>query len=964
MTACLGALVLSVGAIGGLHLVKARREAEIRRALDQARVERKDGRVATASRRLEELNRARPDRADVLMELGLAEAARGRLNAARAAWERIPAQSLEGPTAAAARAGLDILEGHFERAEKLLVDALKTAPANAPGRVEARDALVRLLRSEGREVEARHIYLEGIRETTDPPAFLRRLAQIDREPFATEGARTYLENAARAAPDDRGVRLGQAHLALRLGDLVEADQRLKGLEAERPEDEAVARLRLDWARAAGRDDVGLDAATRVRAANQAEPWALYAWVASVRGDTGAESAALKTALIAGWADPAVLARLAELAAAAGRVEEASDWREKRRKAESTWVAYDRALRAIRTPMDAIEPSALANVLGLRFESEVLQAHAFGGPRPSPPSWQGRLGEQRANLVRRTSIAPRPVASSAPVVPTIQFEDITASARIDFIHDKGDPGDRKLTPPITSCGGVALFDFNGDGRLDIYAVQGGPFPPGPATNGGDRLYQDRGDGTFEDVSESSGIARIVSGYGHGAAVGDIDNDGHPDLFLTRWRAYQLLRNRGDGTFEDVTEPTGLSGDRDWPTSAAFADLDNDGDLDLYVCHYLKWDQDDLRSCVDRANPAVFRCQPRDFPAMPDHLFRNDNGRFVDVTAEAGVDDREGRSLGVVAADLDGDLLVDLFVANDTTANFLWHNRGAMKFEEVAATWGVAANASGGFQAGMGAAAADLDGDGRIDLAVTNFYNESTTFFRNLAPGVFADRTAAIGLAVPSRARLGFGLVLADLNNDGRVDVLTANGHVSDGRPLFPWKMPLQVLAQGADGLMRDVSAGAGPAFAVPRLARGLAVGDLDDDGRLDAVALDQDAPLAVLRNTSDPSTPGLTIKLEGTQSNRDAVGAVATVTLADGSKQVLARVGGGSFQSASDGRLHVGLGAGAGRVDEVEVRWPSGRVERFGRLESGRAHRLREGEGVVVTVSGPPSLPSDSIPDER
>jgi len=232
-------------------------------------------------------------------------------------------------------------------------------------------------------------------------------------------------------------------------------------------------------------------------------------------------------------------------------------------------------------------------------------------------------------------------------------------------------------------------------------------------------------------------------GHGVAVGDFDNDGHPDLFVTRWRAYALYRNKGDGTFEDVTIPAGFGGDRDWPTSAAFADLDGDGDLDLYVCHYLRWDEHDRRPCADPSDPARYNCNPRDFPALPDHIFRNDGGRFVDVTAESGIVDRDGRGLGVVAADLDGDGLIDLFVANDTTANYLFKNLGGFRFAESAELAGVAANGQGGYQAGMGVTCGDLDGDGQPDLAVTNFYGESTTLFRNLGAGNFADHTARSG-----------------------------------------------------------------------------------------------------------------------------------------------------------------------------------------------------------------------------
>src|SRR5262249_8643109 len=245
-------------------------------------------------------------------------------------------------------------------------------------------------------------------------------------------------------------------------------------------------------------------------------------------------------------------------------------------------------------------------------------------------------------------------------------------------------------------------------------------------------------------------------------------------------------------------------RPGPTSPARPSPDGDGDLDLYVCHYLHWDAESPRLCRDHATRAVQYCNPRSFDARADHLFRNDGGRFVDVTAASGIVDRDGRGLGVLAADLDQDGRVDLFVANDTTANFFFRNLGGWRFEEAGMAAGVAANASGGYQAGMGVACGDLDGDGRPDLAVTNFYGESTTFYRNLGGGVFGDRTAAIGLAAPSRYRLGFGIALLDADNDGHLDLATANGHVEDYRPLIPYAMPAQLLVGGEDGRLVDVT----------------------------------------------------------------------------------------------------------------------------------------------------------------
>jgi hypothetical protein len=505
-----------------------------------------------------------------------------------------------------------------------------------------------------------------------------------------------------------------------------------------------------------------------------------------------------------------------------------------------------------------------------------------------------------------------------------------------VHDLGARPAEQL--PAMACGGVALLDYDGDGRLDVYCVQAGPFPPGLEQACADRLYRNRGDGTFEDVTESSGLGALPGGYGHGVSVGDIDGDGDPDLFVTRWRSYALYCNRGDGTFEDVTNPAGLGGDRDWPTSAAWADLDNDGDLDLYVCHYLAWDANHPQTCRSPSTSRPITCDPRHFPALSDHIFRNDDGHFVDVTSEAGIAEGAGRGLGVVAADLDDDGRVDLFVANDTTANYLFRNLGGFRFEEVAHVAGVAANAEGGYQAGMGVGCGDLDGDGRMDLAVTNFLGESTTYYRNLGGGQFADTTAAVGLAAPSRYLLGFGIAVLDANNDSRADLLTANGHVADERPEVPYAMPAQLLIGGPSGRLRDVTARAGAPFSIDHLGRGLAIGDLDNDGRVDALVLAQGEPLVYLRNQT-PGGHSLMLELEGTASNRDAVGARVAVT-AGGRTQVVQHFGGGSFQSAGDPRLHFGIGE-ALRCELVEVRWPSGRVEQLRDLEADRSYLLRE-----------------------
>jgi hypothetical protein len=335
-----------------------------------------------------------------------------------------------------------------------------------------------------------------------------------------------------------------------------------------------------------------------------------------------------------------------------------------------------------------------------------------------------------------------------------------------------------------------------------------------------------------------------------------------------------------------------------------------------------------------------CGPRAFDSQPDHVFRNDGGRFTDVTEAAGIVDREGRGLAVLAADLDEDGLIDIYVANDLTANLFYKNLGGFRFREIGAEAGLATNAEGGYLAGMGIACGDLDGDGRPDLAVTNFYGQMTTFYQNIGTDQFIDRTTEIGLGPPSRYVLGFGISFLDANNDGRLDLATANGHVNDLRPHVPYEMPAQLFLGNEKGRLRDVSARAGPPWSAPRIARGLATGDLDDDGKVDLLLVCMAEPLEYFHNQG-PAGHYLTLWLEGTRCNRDAIGAVVTLT-AGGRRQVAQRFGGGTFLSTHDPRLHFGVGA-ARRVESLEVRWPSGRVDRFQDLGADTAYHLREGE---------------------
>ena len=714
--------------------------------------------------------------------------------------------------------------GRFTECETLLRQA-----AGAPGShvAEARWGLVLLLRMEGRFEEAHRWLEDGFDVMTSPVETLQRLYRLDVDPFPIDGVRTALERAGRQAPADDRVWLARAHLAILRGEFADAELWLERCPSSRPDDSVVWRMKLECGLAAGRLDQVRQALRHLPAALESKQRvaALRAWLAEREGDHRRERLALQQAIELNPADAPALERLAELEHAEGRADFAARHRERIRAIDRDRKQYIRLLASSSPETHAAElasspcgsavastptagrnsPRRLTGMPGQRRRVEAI-----------PLSEATREGVTLADLIESANAAGRShfeIASALNLVVG-EFTDDASTARLDFVHENGG-ATGKLIPPVTASGGVGLIDFDNDGWLDVYLVQGGSFPPDENSNpsaSGDRLYRNRGDGSFEDVTVRSGIRALAHGYGHGIAVGDIDNDGWPDLFVTRWRRYALYRNRGDGTFEDITENAGLAGDRDWPTSAALADLDGDGDLDLYVCHYFKWNENETRSCVDPEDRGKYRCLPLDFEALPDHVFRNDGGRFIDVTGEAGIVDTDGRGLGVLAADLDGDGRTDLFVANDMTANYLFRNLGGFRFEEIALTAGVAGNASGTYQAGMGVACGDLDRDGRLDLAVTNFYNESTTFFQNLGQGFFADRTAAVGLAVPSRYCLGFGISFLDANNDGWLDLITANGHVHDGRPQFPWKMPVQLFMGTGDGRLVDASTRSGAAIS--------------------------------------------------------------------------------------------------------------------------------------------------------
>lgn len=558
------------------------------------------------------------------------------------------------------------------------------------------------------------------------------------------------------------------------------------------------------------------------------------------------------------------------------------------------------------------------------------------------------------------VTPLPADAGKPAVKeesespssTIRFEEIGATAGLTVPRYPAAHGQFRLVE--TMGGGVGLIDYDGDGRLDIYVTQGAEIPADPADAAhAAQLYRNLGDGRFENVAERAGVA--FRGYGQGVAVGDFDGDGHDDLYVAGFESAALYRNRGDGTFEDRTAASGLTG-HGWATSTAFADLDGDGDLDLYVVRYLADTVDAAGRPTVTCNALpgqIGYCPPLAHAPAADSLYRNDgDGTFTDLAREIGLDKTAGNGLGLAIADFDDDGQLDIFVANDKTPCQLYRNLGGMKFEEVGLPWGLAFNESGEPTAAMGVAVGDADGDGRPDIVVTNFYEEGVTFFRNLGGGRFEVATARARLKIPTRGRLGFGTGFADFDNDGALDLFMANGHVNDVTPLrMPYRMKPQLFRNDGDGRFADVSRFVGAYFATDRLGRGAAMGDLDDDGRVDIVVTHNDEAPAVLMNRKPAGDESHSLRLTLVPAkvggkSVSSVGAVVRVEIEGGRTLTRFLAAGTSYLSASDPRLTIGVGTAA-KVRRVTVRWPSGRSESWADLVTDRPTVLEEGQSPKV-----------------
>ena len=544
---------------------------------------------------------------------------------------------------------------------------------------------------------------------------------------------------------------------------------------------------------------------------------------------------------------------------------------------------------------------------------------------------------------------------------IRLSEASQAAGVQFDHFAGLSAEKQL--PEVMGGGVAWLDYDVDGLWDLYLVDSGVLPgvtplrTTSPTAGANVMFRARPGGLF-DRADSARVAH--GGYGMGVTVGDYDGDGFGDLFVANFGANVLYRNNGDGTYDDVTAMLDL-GDTRWGSSAAWGDLDLDGFPELFVANYLHYEVATAHVCGDLARGIRGYCRPELYDGVADILYRNIGGRgFEDITLTAGLANAaDGKGLGVVIVDIDGDRLPDIYVANDGTRNFLYANRGALRFEDLGLFSGAGLSVNGVPQSGMGVDIGDLDGDGLPEIGVTNFSNQAINMYRSTVPGLFLDETFRFGTGKATWNTLGFGLVFVDLDGDGDRDVVIANGHVLDHVDNFA--QPNQVFANRhterwlagsttTEGMLQEVTPEVGPDMQHPRVSRGLAQGDADGDGWPDLVVSNIDGPIELFRNNSPRENHRVVLRLRGRNANRDALGSRVIVTsypIADRPfKQFFEVNSATSYISQSSTDIHVGLGGASGA--ELEVIWAGGASEPLGIVDTGKLVLVHEGKGVVAT----------------
>ena len=537
-----------------------------------------------------------------------------------------------------------------------------------------------------------------------------------------------------------------------------------------------------------------------------------------------------------------------------------------------------------------------------------------------------------------------LAPSAGFSQRIEFRDITAEAGIHFVHNNAAFGKKWL--PETLGAGCAFIDYDNDGYPDILLVNGEDWPGHAKAPSTLKLYHNNHDGTFTDVTRKAGLA--VSMFGMGVAVGDYDNDGFDDLFITALGQSRLFHNNGNGTFTDVTKSAGLWGPNELSTSAAWVDYDRDGKLDLVVANYVQWSpQSDIYCTLDGAHKSY--CTPESYKGVSARIWHNlGGGKFEDATQKSGLYDPTSKSLGIAILDYNGDGWPDILLANDTQPNKLYLNKQSGRFEEKAVAAGIAFSEDGVARAGMGVDAADYDRSGRPSLMITNFANQMLSLYHNEGNGLFVDEAPRSEVGRNTLVTLGFGCFFFDYDNDGWPDIFVADGHIENEiervqKRVFYAEPPHLFRNLGA-GRFQEVTERMGPAFASPKVARGAAYADIDNDGALDVLVTTNGGRPWLFHNEGG-TNHSVRVKLVGTKSNRDGIGAVVEVT-ADGAKQWQMLRSGSSYLSQSELVLTFGLGA-ATKADAIEIHWPSGAVEKIASTPAGQTLTVQEGKGVIV-----------------
>jgi len=542
-------------------------------------------------------------------------------------------------------------------------------------------------------------------------------------------------------------------------------------------------------------------------------------------------------------------------------------------------------------------------------------------------------------------APSPASATSPGVT---FLDVTQQAGIRFVHNNGAFGKKFL--PETLGPGVAFIDYDNDGWPDIFLVNGMDWPGHASKHSTPKLYHNNHDGTFTDVTHKAGLDAVEM-FGMGVAVGDFDNDGYDDLFVTAYGQSHLFHNNGNGTFTDVTQKAGLGGVQEFSTGAAWVDYDKDGRLDLVVANYVQWSpESDLYCTLDGKSKSY--CTPESYKGTSVRLWHNrGDGTFEDVTKKAGLGDPTSKTLGIAVLDYDGDGWPDLLLSNDTQPNKLYRNNGNGTFTEKAVLAGVAFSEDGVARAGMGVDTADYDRSGHPSLLITNFANQMLSLYHNEGTGLFVDEAPQSEIGRASLLTLGFGCFFFDYDLDGWPDVFVANGHIDPDiqrvQANVKYAMPPHLFRNMGNGKFEEVTKSAGAAFSAPRVARGAAYADIYNDGRLDVLMATNGGPAALFRNESadGAANRSLRVKLVGTKSNRDGIGAIVRVAAA-GETQTQMMRSGSSYLSASELVLTFGL-AQHEKAENVEITWPSGHVDHLTNVAVGQTVVATEGRGVTA-----------------